>query len=117
MDLRLQIDAVTTVLDSLLSKEAQKSILLARQRMYEFGNKASKYFVNLVKARAGSQAIPVIKDRSGRRVYGNECINTSFLQFYKHLYNSESDCNSETLMNIFFRILTFLKHLKQRKCF
>ena len=40
-DLRLQIDATTAALDTLLSKEAQTSILFAKQMMHEFRNKSS----------------------------------------------------------------------------
>lgn len=70
-DLRLQIDATASALDTLLSKEAQNSLLIAKHRMYEFGNKSSKYLANLVKVKPGSQAILVIKDKCGKRVYNN----------------------------------------------
>lgn len=69
--------------------------------MNGFGNKSSKYLANLVKAKAESQAIPVIKDRSGKKVYDNKNINNSFSEFYECLYNSESGSNLETLMNTF----------------
>lgn len=48
-----------------LSKEAQKSLRLAKHWMYEFGNKSSKYLANLVKAKSGSQPIPAKKIDSG----------------------------------------------------
>lgn len=84
-DLRCQIDATTTALDTLLSTEAQRSILFAKHKRYEFGNKSNKYLANLAKARAGSQAIPVIKDNFGNRVHKDRDINNTFLEFYHRL--------------------------------
>ena len=100
-DLRLQIDATTAALDTLLSKEAQKSLLFAKHRMYEFGNKPSKYLANLTKAKPNSQAIPVIKDTCGKRIHNNKDINNSFVEFYKNVYNSQSDCHSNSLAHDF----------------
>lgn len=57
----------------------------------------------------GSQAIPVIKDNFGNRVYKDRDINNSFLEFYHCLYKSESDCDSKGLMDVFFLLLKFLK--------
>lgn len=73
--LRLQIDTTTAALDTLLSKEAQKSILFGKHKMYEFGNKPSKYLANLIKGHAGSQAIPVVKNSAGTRIHSNKDIN------------------------------------------
>lgn len=104
-DLIRQIDATTTALDTLLSTEAQRSILFAKHNLYESGNKSIKYLANLVKERAGSQAIPVIKDNFGNRVYKDRDINNSFLEFYHCLYKSESDCDSKDLMDNFFSVI------------
>ncbi len=62
-------------LDTLLSTEGQRSILSAKHWICERGNKQSKYLANLVKAKAGSQAIPVMKDSSGKIVYSSLEIN------------------------------------------
>lgn len=42
-ELRLQLDATKTALETILTAEAQKSLLFCKQRMYEYGNKPSRY--------------------------------------------------------------------------
>ncbi|KAF7655328.1 hypothetical protein LDENG_00057600 [Lucifuga dentata] len=80
--LRQQIDVTAAALDTLLSSEAQRSLLFARQRIYEFGNKPSKYLANMIKKKSDSQAIPVIKDELGRRVHRSKDINGRFKSFF-----------------------------------
>lgn len=87
------------------STEAQRSILFAKHKLCEFGNKSNKYLANLVKARAGPQAIPLIKDNFGNKIYKDRDINNLFLEFYHRLYKSESDCDSMGLMDKCFSVI------------
>lgn len=45
-DLRFQVETSSAALDTFMSSEAQRSILFAKHRMHEFGNKPTKYLAN-----------------------------------------------------------------------
>lgn len=75
--------------------EAEKSLLFCKQKMYEYGNKPSRYLANLVREKTQSRAIPTVKDHLGNRLHRNKDINTTF---YENLYKSETNIMSKQNM-------------------
>lgn len=76
-------------LNSLLTQKAEQSIRFARQKLYEHGNKPSRYLASLVKGRSDSQNISSVKDTSGQVKMDSNGINKVFTEFYKKLSTSE----------------------------
>lgn len=97
-EIRLQLDATKTALETILTSEAEKSLLFCKQRMYEHGNKPSRYLANLVREKRQTQAIAAIKDKHGNRHYHNKDINAIFQSFYETLYKSETTHESKQHM-------------------
>ena len=58
--------ATRAFLNSLLTHRAEQSIRFTKQRLYEYGNKPSKYLARLVNKRTDSQTISSIKDKNGQ---------------------------------------------------
>lgn len=52
--------AVKAFLNALLTHKAEQSIRLAKQKLYEFGNKPNKYLVRLINKKIG---LPLYKNR------------------------------------------------------
>lgn len=77
--------AVKASLNTLLTHKAEQSIRLARQRLYEFGNKPNKYLARLVNYKSDSYCISAIKDAGGKRRTDLENINKVFEAYYNQL--------------------------------
>lgn len=65
-------------LNSLLTQKVEQNIRFAKQKLYEFGNKPSKYLAYFVKKRADSQDISSVKDSSGHVKMDSNGINRVF---------------------------------------
>lgn len=102
-------------LNSLLTQKAEQTIRFARQKLYEFGNKPSKYLANLVKNRPVSQNISSVKDVLGQAKLDSNGINKVFVEFYAKLYTSEQPAGSSRLMEGFFSNLNLPKPNDQQK--
>lgn len=72
--------AVKASLNALLTHKAEQSIKLARQKLYEFGNKPNKYLARLINKKSDSHCISAIKDSGGKRRTDLESIN-KFLRY------------------------------------
>lgn len=96
------MSAVKASLNSLLTHKAEQSIRFARQKLYEFGNKPSKYLARLVSKKADSQCISAIKDADGKRRTDAENINKAFEKCYSQLYRSEQPVCSQRFSELFF---------------
>ena len=104
-----------TTLNSLLTQKAEQSIRFARQKLYEFGNKPTKYLASLVKNRPDSQNISSVKDDSGQVKRDSNGINKVFTEFYGKLYMSEQPAGVSRLMEGFFCNLNLPKPNDQQK--
>lgn len=78
--------AVKASLNALLTHNAEQSIRLARQKLYEFGNKHKKYLARLVNKKSDSHCISAIKDSGGKRRTDLENIHKVLEAYYNQLY-------------------------------
>ncbi len=96
-------------LNSLLTEKAEQSTRFMKRKMYEFGNKPSKYLANLVKKKSDSQSISSIRDSSGQIKMDSVTIHKVFKEFYESLYWSEQPAGVLGLMEHFFSKLSHPK--------
>lgn len=99
--------ATRTSLNSLLTHRAEQSIRLAKQRLYEYGNKPSKYLARLVNKRTDSQTI---KDKEGHSKSDTLNICKVFRAFYSQLYSSEEPPEAHDLIDKFMAKLEWTNY-------
>lgn len=83
-----EISALRCTLNLLLTKDAEGKIRLARQNMYEHGDKARRYLSYLTKKKSNSQIISSVIDSWGKQAFGTITINNTCKTFYENLYKS-----------------------------
>lgn len=88
-------------LNYLLTHKAEQSIRLARQRLYEFGNKPNKYLARLVNKKLDSHCISAIKDGGGKRRIDLDNINKVFEAYYNQLYESNQPVPDQKFSDLF----------------
>uniref|UniRef100_A0A3B3BVU9 Reverse transcriptase domain-containing protein n=1 Tax=Oryzias melastigma TaxID=30732 RepID=A0A3B3BVU9_ORYME len=98
--------ALQAALNVLLTQQAKSALLFTKQRLYEFGNKPSRYLSCLTKAQNDPQIITSIIDSTGNRYFDNININNTFKEFYKQLYESDLSTRAPEEMISFFTGLT-----------
>lgn len=98
--------ATRASLNSLLTHRAEQSIRFAKQRLYEYGNKPSKYLARLVNKRTDSQTISSIKNKNVHSKSDTVNICTVCRQFYRQLYSSEEPPEVQDLIDRFMSKLT-----------
>ena len=86
------LEAARSALNQLLTSKAETSILFAKQRLYEHGNKPGRLLARLAKGRNSSNLISSLKDNNGDKAYESKKINNIMKQFYHKLYSTE--CNT-----------------------
>lgn len=102
-----EISALRCTLNLLLTRYAEGKIRLARQNMYEHGDKAGRYLSYLTKKKADSQIISSVIDSSGKQAFDTITINNAFKTFYEKLYKSGLETDNTEKMNDFFSSLSF----------
>lgn len=66
-----------------MTRKAEKDILFAQQRLFEFGNKPNKLLARLANHAPPKLFISAVKDENGQRHMDNKYINERFRQFYE----------------------------------
>lgn len=94
--------AVKASLNALLTHKAEQSIRLAKQKLYEFGNKPNKYLARLINKKFDSHSISAIKDSRGRRRTDLENINKVFEVYYNQLYKSNQPVPDQRFSELFW---------------
>lgn len=85
-DLRKELDVARSALNQILTRKAETSILFARQRLYEYGNKPGRLLARLARGRNEASMISSLKDGKGSTTYDSKQINNIMRQFYQKLY-------------------------------
>lgn len=97
----IKAQALRAALNSILNEKASKSLFYQKQRLYEYGNKPSKYLARLLNQRETNNSIGAIRDPKGIRHYDRNKISSVFVSFYKSLYKSENISTKEDLDKFF----------------
>lgn len=87
-ELRIQLDATKTALDNILTSEAEKSLLFCKQRMYEYGNKPSRYLANQEREKlncpiALEELLRAISELSNNKAPGPHGLIAEFFKEFK----------------------------------
>ncbi len=101
-----KISALRASLNSLLTHQSHSNVLYSKQKLYEWGNKPSKYLAHWTKSKSDSQFITSIVDPKGVRSFDSSIINNTFKQFYSVLYQSYYSSQKHDSMVSFFDCLT-----------
>ena len=81
--------ATKSALDELLTQKAETSLLYARHRLYEMGNKPGKLLARLAAGRRESNNITSLIDSSGNKQHETKQLTKIMQTFYEKLYTSE----------------------------
>lgn len=100
--------AIQAALDTLLTQQAKTAPLFLMQRLYEYGDKPSKYLSHLTEIKRDLQVIPSILDGNGTHHFDNKNINNPFRQFYIRLYESDQPQGVSDKVESFLGRLTLL---------
>lgn len=82
----IKTQTIRAALNSILDEKASRSLFYQRQRLYEYGNKPSKYLARLLNQKQSNNTIAGIRDPGGKRYFDKKTINSVFVSFYKSLY-------------------------------
>lgn len=99
------ISALRCSLNLLLTKDAEGKIRLARQKMYEHGDKVGRYLSYLTKKKADSQIISSVIDSLGKQAFDTKTINNTFKTFYENFYKSGLQTDNIEKIDTFFSSL------------
>uniref|UniRef100_A0A3P9JRC9 Reverse transcriptase domain-containing protein n=1 Tax=Oryzias latipes TaxID=8090 RepID=A0A3P9JRC9_ORYLA len=91
-------------LNSVLNEKASRSLFSQKQRLYEYGNKPSKYLARILNQKDTQNTIGAIRDSKGTRHYDRHSISSVFVSFYKSLYKSENVSTKEDMDRYFSQI-------------
>lgn len=101
----MSLEKIVTVrasLNSLLTQQSHSNILFSKQKLYEWGNKSSKYLTHLTKSKSDLQFITSIVNDKGVQSFDSYIINNTFKQFYSALYQSNYSSQRHGFMVSFF---------------
>ena len=92
-----EINTVKEELYAIYSNRGMGDKIRSRVQWWEEGEKSTKYFHNLEKARGKDKAWHKIKDKNGQLVYGTSRIQECQVDFYKNLFTAQGvrDENAE----------------------
>uniref|UniRef100_A0A3P8UB30 exodeoxyribonuclease III n=1 Tax=Amphiprion percula TaxID=161767 RepID=A0A3P8UB30_AMPPE len=93
----IKTQAIRAELNSVLNEKASTFLFYQKQRMYEYGNKPSKYLARLLNQKQTYNTIAGIRDSEGKRHFDRKNISSVFVSFYKSLNKSE---NKNAIQNI-----------------
>lgn len=99
-----RIQTIKAALNSILNEKASRSLFYQRQRLYQYGNKPSKYLARLLNQKQNCNTIAGIRDLGGKRHFDWKNINSVFVSFYKSLYKSNNNSTKEVLDKFFSKI-------------
>ena len=84
-----EISTVNEELYAIYSNRGIGDKIRSRVQWWEEGEKSTKYFHNLEKARGKDKAWHKIKDKNGQLVYGTSCIQECQVDFYKKIFTAQ----------------------------
>lgn len=90
-DVLTELKFSRAALNDLITRKAEKDILFAKQRLFEFGNKPNKLLARLARKAPAKSFISAVQDENGQRQMNHRQINDTFKRFYEKLYSSETD--------------------------
>ena len=76
-------------LENLIQESTIGTIFRSKVKWYNEGEKCSKYFLNLEKARANSKGMSILIDENNVEIYNPREIIAQQVQFYEQLYTSD----------------------------
>uniref|UniRef100_H2MR45 Reverse transcriptase domain-containing protein n=1 Tax=Oryzias latipes TaxID=8090 RepID=H2MR45_ORYLA len=100
----IKAQAVRAALNSVLNEKASRSLFSQKQRLYEYGNKPSKYLARILNQKDTQNTIGAIRDSKGTKHYDRHSISSVFVSFYKSLYKSENVSTKEDMDRYFSQI-------------
>lgn len=84
-----ELKTLWTTFNNLITRKAEKDILFAKQRLFEFGNKPNRLLARLARNVPPKSFITAVQDENNQRQMNNIQINNRFERFYEKLYTSE----------------------------
>lgn len=90
-DVLTELRTTRVVLHNLITRKAEKDILFAKQRLFEYGNKQSRLLARLARNAPRKSFISVIQDENNQRQVNYRLINDRSKRFHDKLYSSEID--------------------------
>uniref|UniRef100_A0A3P9LGY2 exodeoxyribonuclease III n=1 Tax=Oryzias latipes TaxID=8090 RepID=A0A3P9LGY2_ORYLA len=93
----IKAQAVRAALNSVLNEKASRSLFSQKQRLYEYGNKPSKYLARILNQKDTQNTIGAIRDSKGTRHYDRHSINKTVKMTKKKFEFNESKQNTGTL--------------------
>ena len=100
--LQLSVDQLNDEYSNLISEKTKGVMIRSRARWVEFGEKSSKYFLNLEKRNYNNKTIDVLQLDNGNQITDPDRILVEEKLFYENLYSSEILQSNEEASNEFF---------------
>ena len=101
-ELQTELDLLNDTYSKFISERTKGVMIRSRARWVEFGEKSTKYFLNLEKRNYNNKKIEVLQLKDGSRVTDPQKILLEEQKFYKELYTSENLDPDEATLNSFF---------------
>ena len=94
--LKTRLELLKAEQHELISEETKGAALRSQYQYYEEGDKSTKFFLNLEKARGARKQITRLKTMEGKTVTSNQEILTEEVKYYTKLYKSTETTGTDT---------------------
>lgn len=106
-------EATHTALNQLLSQKAEASILYAKHRLFERGDKPGQLLACLAAGRHETNAISSLWDEAGKNLYETKMLAEIMKKFHKNLYTSKLTTAQHAILWFKKKISAFHHFLRQ----
>ena len=100
--INIQLEQKTKELEKIIEYRTKGSILRAKCRWYNEGEKNSKYFLNLEKRHYKNGVISQLKLGDNEFASSDKEILSEWETFYRNIYSSRADCDDSRINDLFF---------------
>lgn len=112
---RDKVSRTTTVLNTLLSQNAERSLCKQKHKVYGHADRSGRYLSSLISNKSSNKSITRSKDKNGKSYHGAAEMAKVFNDSYTSLYTSESS-GMEDKMNAFFQCIKLPKASLEDRC-
>lgn len=98
-ELSKKVEVSRSALNQLLTQRAEASMLYAKHRLFEMGDKPGRLLARLAAGRHEVRAISTLQDNAGKNHYESKMLVEVMKTFYEKLYASELKASTQQIEN------------------
>jgi exonuclease III len=100
-----QLESKQKQLDTIIEEQCRGAALRSQRMDYEYGEKATRYYLNLEKSKGKKENISMLLDERGKEITEPTEILNEELKFYEKLYTNQDNNKSEEVRELEEKLL------------